>query len=162
LPAEVPDLGCERLAAETSFARLLIVDKPDARLHFRTHLIWFLKLFWHHIQEAGIKGRILLACIEMLRFGIPRHAQSASIGENSGEILRSIYVRLNIAVEFEDILGKRALALSRARLPRESKGSPISPPRLPLAGSDLAADHYIEPSASRRPPYFEVPAPGLA
>jgi hypothetical protein len=78
--------------------------------------------------------RMLLACIEMLRFGIPRHAQSASIGENSGEILRSVCVRLNIAVEFEEIQRIANLA-----------------PRLPLAGSDLAADYYIELSALRRP-----------
>jgi hypothetical protein len=70
--------ACECLAAETSFARLLIVDKFNARLHFWTHLIRFLKLFWQHIQEERIMWRMLLACIEMLPFGIPRHAQSAS------------------------------------------------------------------------------------
>jgi polar amino acid transport system substrate-binding protein len=70
------------------------------------------------------------------------------IGENSGEILRAVYVRLNIAVEFEDVPGKRALALSSAG---EIQRIANLAPRLPLADSDLAADHYIEPSASRRP-----------
>jgi len=67
-----------------------------------------------------------------VRFGIPRHAQPASIGENSGEILRSVYVRLNIAVEFEDILGKRALERSSARLrgnPKDRQSRPATTPR---------------------------------
>jgi ABC-type amino acid transport substrate-binding protein len=67
--------------------------------------------------------RILLVCISMLLSGIPSHAQSvirlariAGIPDQyvGGEILRAIYSRLNIAVEFEDVPGKRALALSSA------------------------------------------------
>jgi len=65
--------------------------------------------------------RTLLACISMLLPGMPSHAQStirlARIAEIpdqyvGGEILRVIYGRLNIAVEFEDVPGKRALVLS--------------------------------------------------
>jgi len=57
----------------------------------------------------------------MLLFGIPAHAQSvirlariADIPDQyvGGEILRAVYSHLNIAVEFEDVPGKRALALS--------------------------------------------------
>lgn len=100
---------------------------------------------------------MLLACVEMLRFGIPRHARSTSIGENSGEMLRSVHVRLNIAVEFEDILGKRALALSGAG---EIQRIVNLAPRLPLADSDLVADHYIALGLTTTP-HFDVPAPGL-
>jgi hypothetical protein len=39
LTAEVTDVGCEHLAAETSFARLLIVDKSNARLPRQLALI---------------------------------------------------------------------------------------------------------------------------
>jgi hypothetical protein len=136
LPAELTDIGCGRLAAGMRFARRLIVDKPNAPLHFWTHLIWFVKLFRQHMQEARIKWRMLLACRKMLRFGIPRHARPASIGENSGEILRSVYVRLNIAVEFEDNLGKRAMAPSSGRL----RGNPKDR-QSALASSYLAADN---------------------
>jgi len=65
--------------------------------------------------------RILFVCISMLVSGIPSHAQSvirlariADIPDQfvGGEILRAVYARLNIAVEFADVPGKRALALS--------------------------------------------------
>jgi len=39
LTVEATDVGCERLAAETSFARLLIVDKSNARLPRQLALI---------------------------------------------------------------------------------------------------------------------------
>ncbi len=67
--------------------------------------------------------RIYVACVLMLLSGIPSHAQSvirlariADIPDQyvGGEILRTVYARLNIKVEFEDIPGKRALALSSA------------------------------------------------
>ena len=65
--------------------------------------------------------RILLVCISMLLSGTPSQAQSvirlariADIPDQyvGGEILRAVYGRLNIAVEFEDVPGKRALALN--------------------------------------------------
>lgn len=67
--------------------------------------------------------RMLLVCVSMLLSGIPSQAQSAirlariaGIPDQyvGGEILRAVYGRLNIAVEFEDVPGKRALALSSA------------------------------------------------
>lgn len=116
-------------AADSSLARLLVVDKVNGRLHFCTDLIWFLKLLWGQVQgpaaseETRIMWRMLLACISMLLPGMPSHAQSvirlariADIPDQyvGGEILRVVYGRLNIAVEFEDVPGKRALALSSA------------------------------------------------
>jgi polar amino acid transport system substrate-binding protein len=67
--------------------------------------------------------RMFWVCISMLLSGIPSQAQSvirlariADIPDQyvGGEILRAVYGRLNIAVEFEDVPGKRALALSSA------------------------------------------------
>ena len=67
--------------------------------------------------------RILFICISMLVTGIPCHAQSviklariADIPDQfvGGEILRAVYARLNISIEFADVPGKRALALSSA------------------------------------------------
>jgi len=65
--------------------------------------------------------RILFICISMLVTSIPCHAQSviklariADIPDQfvGGEILRAVYARLNISIEFADVPGKRALALS--------------------------------------------------
>ena len=65
--------------------------------------------------------RLVLVCMSMLLSGIPSHAQSviwlariADIPDQyvGGEILRAVYDRLNIKIEFEDVPGKRALALS--------------------------------------------------
>lgn len=65
--------------------------------------------------------RIFLVCISMLATGTPSYAQSvirlariAGIPDQfvGGEILRSVYARLNITIEFADVPGKRALALS--------------------------------------------------
>ena len=65
--------------------------------------------------------RLVLVCMSMLLSGIPSHAQSvirlariADIPDQyvGGEILRAVYGRLNITIEFEDVPGKRALALS--------------------------------------------------
>jgi len=64
---------------------------------------------------------IFPVCISILLSCIPCHAQSVirlaritDIPDQyvGGEILRAVYGRLNIAVEFEDAPGKRALALS--------------------------------------------------
>ena len=67
--------------------------------------------------------RILFICISMLVTSIPACAQSviklariADIPDQfvGGEILRAVYARLNISIEFADVPGKRALALSSA------------------------------------------------
>jgi polar amino acid transport system substrate-binding protein len=103
-----------------------------------------------------VMQRMILACLSVLLLGIPSHAQSvirlariADIPDQyvGGEMLRAIYGRLNITVEFEDVPGKRALALSSAgdldgevqRIAELSREYPtlvrISPPI-----------NYIEPS----------------
>ena len=110
--------------------------------------------------------RILLVCISMLGSGTPSHAQSvirlariADIPDQyvGGEILRAVYGRLNIAVEFEDVPGKRALALSSSgeldgevhRIADLSRDYPtlvqISPPI-----------NYIEPSVFTTTLRFDV------
>ena len=67
--------------------------------------------------------RILFICISMLATSLPACAQSviklariADIPDQfvGGEILRTVYARLNISIEFADVPGKRALALSSA------------------------------------------------
>jgi ABC-type amino acid transport substrate-binding protein len=67
--------------------------------------------------------RILFICLSMLVTSIPACAQSviklariADIPDQfvGGEILRAVYARLNISIEFADVPGKRALALSSA------------------------------------------------
>src|SRR5207244_8498992 len=72
-------------------------------------------------NETRIMWRLLLACMSILLSGIPSHAQSVirlaritDIPDQyvGGEILRAVYGRLNITVAFEDVPGKRALALS--------------------------------------------------
>lgn len=111
-------------------------------------------------------GRIVWVCILLLLSGIPSHAQAvirlariADIPDQyvGGEILRAVYGRLNIAVEFEDVPGKRALALSSAgkldgevhRIANLARDYPtlvqISPPI-----------NYIEPSVFTTALRFEV------
>ena len=110
--------------------------------------------------------RILFVCISMLLSGIPAYAQSvirlariADIPDQyvGGEILRVVYGRLNIAVEFEDVPGRRALALSSAgeldgevhRIANLARDYPtllqISPPI-----------NYIEPSVFTTALRFDV------
>lgn len=110
--------------------------------------------------------RMLLVCISMLGPGIPSHAQSvirlariAGIPDQyvGGEILRAVYGRLNIVVEFEDVPGMRALALSSTgqldgevhRIANLSRDYPtlvqISPPI-----------NYIEPSVFTTGLRFDV------
>jgi len=110
--------------------------------------------------------RMIFVCLWMLPCGIPCHAQSvirlariADIPDQyvGGEILRAVYARLNITVEFEDVPGKRALALSSAgeldgeiqRIGTLSRDYPtlvrISPPI-----------NYIEPSVFTTSLHFEV------
>lgn len=66
--------------------------------------------------------RIIVACLSLLAAG-PSHAQElirlariADIPDQyvGGEMLRAVYAKLNIKLEFEDVPGKRALALSSA------------------------------------------------
>ena len=67
--------------------------------------------------------RMIFVCVVLLVSSGPGQAQSvlrlariANIPDQyvGGEILRTVYARLNIQLEFEDVPGKRALALSSA------------------------------------------------
>lgn len=66
--------------------------------------------------------RIIVACLSLLASGpsqaqeLIRLARIADIPDQyvGGEMLRAVYARLNIKLEFEDVPGKRALALSSA------------------------------------------------
>ncbi|MCP3400912.1 ABC transporter substrate-binding protein [Bradyrhizobium sp. CCGB20] len=66
--------------------------------------------------------RIIVACLALLAPGpspaqeLIRLARIADIPDQyvGGEMLRAVYARLNIKLEFEDVPGKRALALSSA------------------------------------------------
>ncbi|MDH2354879.1 transporter substrate-binding domain-containing protein [Bradyrhizobium sp. SSUT112] len=66
--------------------------------------------------------RIVVACLSLLAAGpsqareLIRLARIAGIPDQyvGGEMLRAVYARLNIKLEFEDVPGKRALALSSA------------------------------------------------
>jgi polar amino acid transport system substrate-binding protein len=110
--------------------------------------------------------RMIFICLLTLLLGIPSHAQSiirlariADIPDQyvGGELLRAVYARLNITVEFEDVPGKRALALSSAgeldgeiqRIANLSRDYPtllqISPPI-----------NYIEPSVFTTALRFDV------
>src|SRR3954454_2730125 len=64
--------------------------------------------------------RIVVACLSLLATGssqaqsVIRLARIADIPDQyvGGEMLRAVYARLNIKLEFEDVPGKRALTLS--------------------------------------------------
>lgn len=66
--------------------------------------------------------RIIVACLSLLASGpsqaqeLIRLARIADIPDQyvGGEMLRAVYAKLNIKLEFEDVPGKRALALSSA------------------------------------------------
>jgi polar amino acid transport system substrate-binding protein len=66
--------------------------------------------------------RIVVACLSLFAAGpsqaqeLIRLARIAGIPDQyvGGEMLRAVYARLNIKLEFEDVPGKRALALSSA------------------------------------------------
>ena len=110
--------------------------------------------------------RILLVCIAMLASGTQSHAQSvirlariADIPDQfvGGELLRVVYARLNISVEFADVPGKRALALSSAgeldgEIHRIANLAQTYPTLLQIS----PAINYIEPSVFTTTLRFDV------
>ena len=110
--------------------------------------------------------RILLVCVAMLATGTPTHAQSvirlariADIPDQfvGGELLRAVYARLNISLEFADVPGKRALALSSAgdldgEVHRIANLSQTYPTLLQIS----PAINYIEPSVFTTTLRFDV------
>ena len=110
--------------------------------------------------------RILFICISMLLTSIPSHAQSviklariADIPDQfvGGEILRVVYARLNISVEFADVPGKRALALSSAgELDGEVHRIANLAQTYPTLVQISPAINYIEPSVFTTTLRFDV------
>jgi ABC-type amino acid transport substrate-binding protein len=81
------------------------------------------ELWWQQTDKERAMWRIFFVCAALLVSSVPGQAQSvirlariANIPDQyvGGEILRTVYARLNIRLEFEDVPGKRALALSSA------------------------------------------------
>ena len=107
--------------------------------------------------ETWLMWRILLVCISMSLTSFPCHGQSvirlariADIPDQfvGGEILRAVYARLNISVEFADVPGKRALALSSAgELDGEVQRIANLAQTYPTLVQISPPINYIEPSA---------------
>jgi len=110
--------------------------------------------------------RILLVCVAMLATGIPVHAQSvirlariADIPDQfvGGELLRAVYARLNISLEFADVPGKRALALSSSgELDGEVHRIAGLAQTYPTLVQISPAINYIEPSVFTTTLRFDV------
>ena len=110
--------------------------------------------------------RILLVCVAMLATGIPAHAQSvirlariADIPDQfvGGELLRAVYARLNISLEFADVPGKRALALSSSgELDGEVHRIAGLAQTYPTLVQISPAINYIEPSVFTTTLRFDV------
>lgn len=102
---------------------------------------------------------LLVSCVPGQAQSVIRLARIANIPDQyvGGEILRTVYARLNIQLEFEDVPGKRALALSSAgeldgeiqRIGNLAQDYPtlvrISPPI-----------NYIEPSVFTTTLHFDI------
>jgi ABC-type amino acid transport substrate-binding protein len=110
--------------------------------------------------------RILLVGIAMLATGTPAHAQSvirlariADIPDQfvGGELLRAVYERLNISLEFADVPGKRALALSSSgELDGEVHRIADLAQTYPTLLQISPAINYIEPSVFTTTLRFDV------
>ena len=109
--------------------------------------------------------RSLFVCL-LLVAGSPAHAQSvirlariADIPDQyvGGEMLRAVYARLNIKLEFEDVPGKRALALSSAgELDGEIQRIGTLSNEYPTLVRVSPAINYIEPSVFTSRLHFDV------
>ncbi len=109
--------------------------------------------------------RIILLCLFWLT-GTPAQAQSvirlARIAEIpdqyvGGEMLRAVYARLNIKLEFEDVPGKRALLLSSSgELDGEIQRIGSLSEEYPTLIRVDPAINYIEPSVFTTKLHFEV------
>ena len=109
--------------------------------------------------------RLLLVCLVVVA-GSPARAQSvirlariADIPDQyvGGEMLRAVYARLNIRLEFEDVPGKRALALSSAgELDGEIQRIGTLSNEYPTLVRVSPAINYIEPSVFTSRLHFDV------
>jgi ABC-type amino acid transport substrate-binding protein len=109
--------------------------------------------------------RTILACLSLLA-GSPSQAQElirlariADIPDQyvGGEMLRAVYAKLNIKLEFEDVPGKRALALSSAgEVDGEIQRIGTLSRDYPTLVQVTPAINYIEPSVFTSKLRFEV------
>jgi polar amino acid transport system substrate-binding protein len=110
--------------------------------------------------------RTLFVIVAMLAIGTPTHAQSvirlariADIPDQfvGGELLRAVYARLNISLEFADVPGKRALALSSSgELDGEVHRIADLAQTYPTLLQISPAINYIEPSVFTTTLRFDV------
>ncbi len=110
--------------------------------------------------------RTLLVIVAMLATGTPTHAQPvirlariADIPDQfvGGELLRAVYARLNISLEFADVPGKRALALSSSgELDGEVHRIADLAQTYPTLLQISPAINYIEPSVFTTTLRFDV------
>ncbi|MBW7971027.1 transporter substrate-binding domain-containing protein [Bradyrhizobium sp. BR 10289] len=106
--------------------------------------------------------RIAIACLSLLLPAAPSQAQQlirlariADIPDQyvGGEMLRAVYARLDIRLEFEDVPGKRALALSSAgEIQRIGTLSRDYPTLIKIT----PAINYIEPAVFTTRLHFDV------
>lgn len=109
--------------------------------------------------------RIAVVCLSLLAAGpsqaqeVIRLARIADIPDQyvGGELLRAVYAKLNIRLEFEDVPGKRALALSSAgELDGEIQRIGTLSRDYPTLIQVAPAINYIEPAVFTTKLHFEV------
>ncbi|QOZ52467.1 ABC transporter substrate-binding protein [Bradyrhizobium sp. CCBAU 53338] len=109
--------------------------------------------------------RIVVVCLSLLTAGtssaqsVIRLARIADIPDQyvGGEMLRAVYAKLNIKLEFEDVPGKRALALSSSgELDGEIQRIGTLSRDYPTLLQVTPAINYIEPAAFTTKLHFDV------
>ena len=109
--------------------------------------------------------RIIVVCLSLLAAGssqaqpVIRLARIADIPDQfvGGEMLRAVYAKLNIKLEFEDVPGKRALALSSAgEVDGEIQRIGTLSRDYPTLIQVTPAINYIEPAVFTAKLHFDV------
>jgi hypothetical protein len=109
--------------------------------------------------------RIVVVCVSLLAAGtssaqsVIRLARIADIPDQyvGGEMLRAVYAKLNIKLEFEDVPGKRALALSSAgEVDGEIQRIGTLSREYPTLLQVTPAINYIEPAVFATRLHFDV------
>ncbi|MDN4988461.1 transporter substrate-binding domain-containing protein [Bradyrhizobium sp. WYCCWR 13022] len=109
--------------------------------------------------------RIVVVCLSLLTAGtssaqsVIRLARIADIPDQyvGGEMLRAVYAKLNIKLEFEDVPGKRALALSSSgELDGEIQRIGTLSRDYPTLLQVTPAINYIEPAVFTTKLHFDV------
>ncbi|GLR83360.1 substrate-binding periplasmic protein [Bradyrhizobium iriomotense] len=109
--------------------------------------------------RIGLVGALLLFAYPSQAQSVIRLARIANIPDQyvGGEMLRAVYARLNIKLEFEDVPGKRALALSSAgELDGEIQRIGTLSKDYPTLVRVSPAINYIEPAVFTTKLRFDV------